>query len=541
MTRRRLAALALLSGAVFAIGVALAGDASAHASVVSSDPANGARLKSAPGTVTITFDEPVGLGTVGYLHVVDTSGKRVETGSAFHPGGAGRTIAARLTSGLGDGTYTESFRVVSADSHPVAGTVRFVVGNGVLSAAPAAGATVDRPLSVTFDVLRWVSFGGFAALGGTWLLLTVWAPGRGEARARRLVWTGWAAAVVGGVAELVLQGPYTAGSGFGDVAKWTLLDSTLHTDYGMYRCVRLVLLGAVALKLGWLLDRPRARFDPLALVLLPAIALTFSATGHAATTSPGWLSISADLLHLTAMSTWIGGLAMLLLAVLPRGEPDELAAVLPVVSRVALASVVVLAVTGTYSAWHGVGTWGALFSTTYGELVVVKVGLFVCIVAVADFGRRTVQRRWANGTERIRRAVAVELVLALAVFAATAVLVSEPRGREALAVSHEHPRAASSPLGNGRSVTVTVDPGTHGTVTVSVELEDGPKVQRITGTAYLPSKQLGPIPIGLTANGTNIYGASGIELPSAGSWDFRLVVTTSEFDATTVDVIVRLY
>jgi copper transport protein len=241
------------------------------------------------------------------------------------------------------------------------------------------------------------------------------------------------------------------------------------------------------------------------------------------------------------MATWIGALALLVIAVLPRQEPDELSAVLPVVSVVNLSAVVVMAGTGTYSAWHGIGAWDAVFTTTYGRLVALKVLLFLGIVAVANLARRTVRKRWVNGTELVRRSVLVELVLALCVFAATAVLVSEPRGREALASAHAKARSGSAELGNGRSVTVTVDPGVHGTVTASVELSEGPTPLSVTGTASLESKQLGPIPLGLTANGTNIYGASGIALPSAGRWDFQLVVTTSKFDATTVDVTVRLY
>jgi copper transport protein len=541
VTRRRLATLAALVGVLFGIGLALAGDASAHASVVATEPVNGARLKAVPPSVTITFDEPVGIGSVGYLHVVDTSGKRVEVGKAFHPSGDGRRIAVKLRSGLGDGTYTESFRIISADSHPVAGTVRFVVGNGVLSSAPAPGATVDRAVSVTYDVVRWVSFAGLAGLGGSWLLLTVWGAGRTDRRARRLVWAGWAAATFGCAAELVLQGPYTAGDGFGDLADWSLLDTTLHTDYGTYHCARFVLLGVTALLLAWLLEREPRRGDAAALVLVPAIAVTFSAVGHAATTAPTWLSIADDMVHLTAMATWIGGLALVIGAVLPRDEPDELASVLPVVSTVALSSVVVIAATGTYSAWHGVGTWGALFTTRYGQLVVVKVALFLGVVAVANFARRAVQARWRTGTELIRRSVVVEFSVALLVFAATAVLVSEPRGREALAIAHQRPRSGSAQLGDGRSVGVTVDPGTHGTVTVSVQLSDGPKPQQVSGTASLPSRQLGPIPLGLTANGTNIYGVSGLSLPAAGTWDFQLVVTMSQFAATTVDVTVHLY
>jgi copper transport protein len=564
--RRRLLALSLLLGGLFGVGIAVATSASAHATVVSSDPVNGARLAAAPKSVTITFDESVGLGSGGYLHVVDSTGKRVDTGSATHPGGDGRKVSVALKAGLGDGTFTESFRIVSADSHPVAGTVRFVVGNGVLSAAPIGSASVDHTVSGLFDVTRWASFAGFAVLGGGWLLLTVWPQGRDERRARRLVWSGWGLATIGAVVELLLQGPYAAGTGLGDLGNRTLIDATLHSDYGHYHSIRLLLLGAVALLLGWAFSRERSRLEHAAWPLMAGVALTFSATGHAATTSPAALSIAADAVHITSMAAWMGGLAMLLVAVLPRRDPDELAAVLPAVSRVSFTAVVLMAATGTYAAWRGVGTWGAVFSTTYGLIVAFKVLLFLVIVAVATVSRRVVQQRWAPmrvayamsdtevsapvdapdvpvevSTGRIRKAVLAEVLVAFVVLGATSMLVAQPRGKEALAVDHQRPVSASSSLGSGRTATVTIDPGTHGTITADVEIHGGAQPTSVTGTATLPSKQLGPIPLGLRPTGTDQYGASGVQLPSAGDWVIELVVSTSEFDATTTDIHLHLY
>jgi copper transport protein len=560
--RRAVVALLLLVGALLGAGVVFAASADAHASLVASDPINGSRLKTAPTTVTITFDEPVGLGSIGYLHVVDTNGKRVDGGGAFHPNGDGRKVAQKLKAGLGDGTYIESFRVISADSHPVAGTVRFVVGNGILSTSVAGGSTVNRAVSVAFDVTRWLSYAGIAVLGGAWLLLTVWPRGRDDARARRLVWGGLGAATVGGALELLLQGPYTAGTTLGDLANWSLLDNTLHTDYGRYHSLRLLLLGVAAMYFAWTLQRARSRVDLIAAPLGIGLAVTFSAAGHAATTSPEWLSTSVDVLHVCAMAAWIGALVMLVGAVLPAGDPDEAAEVLPIVSRVALGAVLTIAATGTYAAWRGIGTWSAVFGTTYGLLVVTKVLLLLALVALGYVSRQVVQGRWSKvpvayamsdtdvevepvprrvNAERIRRSVLVEIVLAFTVFAVAGVLVSEPRGKEALAIEHQKPVTNSAALGGGRSVTVTVDPGTHGTVAISVELSAGSRPQRLTGTASLPSKQLGPIPLGLTANGTNIYGASGVQLPASGKWVIALVVTTAEFSATTVDVTVHLY
>ncbi len=494
--------LVMLLAALFAGALLAAAPASAHASVVASSPADGSRLQTVPSTVSIDFDEQIGLGAVGYLHVTNQGGERVESGTAFHPSGDGTRVAVRLKPGLPDGTYVESYRVLSDDSHPVAGVVRFVVGSGALAptAAGTPGATVDHTVSVSLDAARWLSYAGFAVLGGAWLLLTVWPHGRGDRRARRIVWAGWAATVLGAVVELLLQGAYTAGGGLGDAVRPALVDATLHTDYGQYHCVRLMLLGLLALLLGRALrpGRVRTGVENVAWPAAVAIAFTFSATGHARTTDPSWLSLAADTAHLSAMAVWVGGLVILIGAVLPRREAVETGAVLPVFSRAGFTAVIVLAVTGTYAAWRGVGSWRAFVSTEYGLLVLLKIVLFVGIVALGNVSRRSVQRRYGisrpgrpvvahamttgagladwegdrdgdgdgdeDGTtepvemERLRRSVLVEIALAVGILAATAVLVGQPRGSEALAAHERAPAGASIALGNGRSAAVAVDP-----------------------------------------------------------------------------------
>ena len=255
---RRITALAAALVGVLAGLVLYAAPASAHATLVTSTPGDGARLKSAPASVSITFDEPV---SISYFHVIDPSGDRVEAGTPTHPGGDGTKIAVNLRPGLGDGTYVESWRVISADSHPVAGTVRFVVGNGPLAASTVDVSTVNRLTSVVFDAVRWVSYAGLALLGGVWLLLTVWPAGRVERRARRLVWLGWAALTAGTAAELLVQGPYAAGQGLGGLFNASSLNTTLHGTYGQYHSARLLLLGLLALVLGRALAAARRRVE----------------------------------------------------------------------------------------------------------------------------------------------------------------------------------------------------------------------------------------------------------------------------------------
>ena len=111
--------------------------ASAHATLEATTPERGARLARAPAQVSFRFDESVE-ASFGALRVFDAEGRQVQTGAAFHPGGRGSEVAVRLRPGLGDGSYTATYRVISADGHPVSSGFVFAVGD----AAPG-GKSVD--------------------------------------------------------------------------------------------------------------------------------------------------------------------------------------------------------------------------------------------------------------------------------------------------------------------------------------------------------------------------------------------------------------
>ncbi|MBV9593039.1 MAG: copper resistance protein CopC/CopD [Actinobacteria bacterium] len=573
----RLVAVAIGLFALLGLGLAFAPAASAHATVVGSTPVDGSRLSAAPSSVTIDFDEAVTIGgRIGYLHVVDQAGRRVDTGATTHPGGDASKITVALRGGLGDSTYTASFRIVSADSHPVAGAVRFLVGNGSFAAVSSSGPSATNGVtSKTYDVIRWVSFAGLALLGGAWLMFSVWPAGRDDRRARRLVWSGWGLTVFGSVAELLVQGPYAAGSGLGTIGQWALLDATLHTTFGLAHTLRLIALGVVAVVLSSLLRtiwRSRGHLEEVGALLVLGVALSFAASGHAASEHPEWLAVTSDTVHLIAMTAWIGGLAYLLVAVLPRRESEELGYALPVFSVVAYASVAALAITGTYQAWLGVGSWRALVLTTYGQLVLVKIGLFLALLGLGNASRLAVQRRWGSVSRRVpvayamtdefddpdpdaefepvieagpeftrlRRVVLVEVALAAVVLGVTGVLVAQPPGAAALISIDSRPQTMHAALGNGRTATITLSSARHGELSVDVTLSSGPAPQSISATAALPAKQLGPVAIPLKASGRS-YSASAVLFPAAGRWVITLTVRTSQFDSTVAAVKVSLH
>jgi copper transport protein len=590
---RRLLSLAGLGFALLVALLMAAPQASAHAVVVSSDPADGARLAKAPAEVTIRFDESVGVD-LGYLRVVDTAGRRVDTGTATHPGGDGSVVAVSLKSGLGDGSYLASYRVVSADSHPVAGSIRFVVGNGPLGldSGPSGTTPVDATVATVLAVSHWLSFAGVSLVGGSWLIFSIWPSGQRRRSVRRAIWTGWTFAVLGVLGEFLMQGPYAAGSSLSTATHGQLLDATLHVNSGQLLSLRMVLLGVLGMVLTALFlpdERRRPSWGPEAAAIVGVgIVVTYSATGHAQSANPRWLAVLVDALHLTAMIIWLGGLAILVVAAFvgrrraastddasaetaegvyaetnegaetaeaeaaesatDTDEPDpdavELAAGLPIFSRIALLCVATLAVTGTIQAWREVGTIDAITTTLYGRLVVIKVLLLAVLIGLGYLSRRIVQRRdWARSggpLRRMRRTLLIEVAVGAIVLGVSGVLIAQPPGRVALAAERAKPVASTVAITAGATARVQLSPGVHGSVQIEIELGGNVTPTQISATASLPAKQLGPIAISLQSAGPKIYTSSGVLLPSAGDWQIAVTVQTSEFDSTTALAMVHL-
>lgn len=568
---RRAARVVAAVLAVFAALLGTAGPSSAHAVLVGSDPRDGANLSTAPTQVSVTFDEAVGLRP-GYLRVIDGTGRRVDTGAAFHPAGHDDMVTVHLRTGLGEAAYLASYRVVSADSHPISGAVRFTVGAAAPVAARPGGNTTDPVVSAVFDVARSVTFLGLALLGGAWLLaLGRWrrrGPGVGPNPAGdpsagwRTVGAGAIFALVGLGAEFALQGPYSAGDHVTAALHPALLGDTLSLPFGRWHVAAIVLtaaLGGAVLRLR----RRRPDLSPglavLAAVAWVAVLTAVAESGHAGVRSPVWLGLPVTVVHLLAVCTWIGGLAVLATVVLPtagRASHDGAAqSVLPVFSRVAMVCVAALAGTGTYQAWQEVGSWSALFGTTYGELVLTKIELFAVLVALGALARSRVaawpgvtgdggDRAGANAAaaKQLRTGVLLELAIAVAVLGVSGVLVAEPPGRDTATASPPSTSGVvTAQLSATRSVTVHVSPPRHGPVTIDVTVSVGPPVQRLTVAAAQNTAGVGPLPVTVhQATAAGVYLSAPVELPVAGDWQFTITVQTSVFDIATATPTVRL-
>ncbi|MFG2355101.1 copper resistance protein CopC [Streptomyces sp. NPDC048521] len=396
----RLRTLVLLFLAVTGALLAGAGPASAHAALTGSDPAQGVVVPKAPTQVSLTFSEKVAMSGDS-LRVLDPQGRPVQQGEPADV--SGTTYSVRLRSGLGKGTYTVTYQVVSADSHPVSGAYTFSVGapsQTVVSASgPAAGGGVVGAL---YAFGRYLSYGGFIVLaGGAAFVLACWQRGAGVRALQRLVVGGWLALTAATLWLLLLRGSYTTSGKLADVFDLDLLGQVLQTKTGAALVSRLLLLAAAALFVAVLFGTYNRREEGeekrdltfgLAIggvVVAAGLASSWAMAEHASVGLQAGIAMPVDVVHLLAVAAWLGGLTALLVALYraPAETPVEAAAVRRF-SRLAFGSVVTLAATGIYQSWRQLGSWSAFTETGYGQLLLIKIALVALLVGIASVSRR---------------------------------------------------------------------------------------------------------------------------------------------------------
>ena len=541
------AALTALVAILAALAVVPA--AGAHAQLIATTPANDAVVDAAPAEVGLRFSEPVE-AAFGAVRVYDARATRVDDGDVDRP--SSREVRAGIGHRLGRGTYTVTWRVVSADGHPVSGAFVFHVDKPGANPAGVAAEVLEggTPGSVTvsFSLIRALDFLLLLLVGGGTLMLVVGlAQASRETRRRLSLLLAGAAVALAAVAlaGIVLQGAAAGGFGVGDAMSWDVVSAVLGTRFGEVWAAQaaLALVAAALLFAG---DR-LGRLVWLALVPAGLLLLAPSASGHASVS--GRIALVADVAHVTAAAVWVGGLAALVLALLWAGSQRwELAVTaVPRFSLLAVGAVSVLLISGTTSGYLEVRALRGLWETTYGQLLLVKVGLVLPLLALGLYNNRRAVPRLraglASAAERTRflRTAGVELALMVAIVSVTAVLVSEPPARAE--VAPRGPYATTAPLGE-LELNLVVDPAAAGANQIHLYLTDRSgqptNVDEASVSATLASREIGPIRLAAHPAGPGHFAVHGAQLALAGDWQLRVETRSGEFDAATATVSVPI-
>jgi copper transport protein len=529
--------------ATFALLLGPASPASAHAVLVSSSPVTDAVLPSAPTEVVLTFSEDV-RKVPDKIRVIGPDGARVDRGE---PTFAGAVVTIPVDPSGPRGSYLVSYRVISADSHPVAGGYTYSVGAPSDPPTDTRNETVDPVVTAAVAVGKYLGYAGLVLLVGPVLVLSLLWPRRLDRRGpARLVWTGFGLVTAATVIGLWLQVPYTTGSGLFSISRSALGD-VLASTFGAILLVRLGILAAAAILLRPLLAGRTGRADYILLAVLGVAGVgTWPLAGHPAASPVPAVSVLVDAVHLGSMAVWLGGLVMLVGFLLRQANERELGAILPIWSRWAAVAVSALLLAGIVQALIEVATPSALIDTTYGRLIIAKVVLFGLVITVAAYSRRLVRRRIASERPgRMRRAVWTELGITALVLAVSAVLVQTTPARTvqtsgATGAAGLYSTTLTSSL---FSLQVEVDPAATGSNSIHLfayTADNKPQpVVEWKGTAALPAKGVEPIEIPLLPL-TDNHATGEISLPTPGDWQLSFTVRISDIDQATVTATVPI-
>jgi len=265
-----------------------------------------------------------------------------------------------------------------------------------------------------------------------------------------------------------------------------------------------------------------------ALFVVGALAIgmlgVVAAGGHAISGDSLVVGFVATVVHLAAMSIWLGGLAVVLVA--PR--PGEFWSTVRRFSPWALGSVVALAVTGTVNAWRQLGSIDDLTDSSYGRWLVIKLVLVVLVVGVAAFSRRVVQTRGDDASVIVRRSVGVEIAGVALILGATAGLVNSPPPTDAPEIV-----SVSAVVGD-RVAQVELEPAVTGGTEMHVYVTSPSgaldSADEITVTAGLPDQDIPPFEVEVFPAGLNHVVSTDVNLPVAGLWTFEVTARYGEFD-----------
>jgi copper transport protein len=510
------------------LGLALtAGRAEAHAVLLASEPADRAVLATAPAEIRLQFDEPV---QPIVLRMLDGEGRVVATGA----GPAAMDLRLTLPPGLAAGPYVVSYRVTSADSHPVGGSILFAVGAEPEGWRAAGGDGAAEFWTKPSILVRAVDDAArLIAVGGALFLLLIARDRASMLSLRPLLLGAALVAIMTSGLGIGMQGGALAGG------MASLLDSDVwRLGAGGPRGIASG-IGAAGLALVMVGLRPNGRWRQPALGLGVVLALLpFPLVGHAAVAATRWIAWPAMLAHVALAAFWIGAFLPLLRA-LDHAPPMSASGAVRRFSTLAIVAVPLLILAGTVLALLRIDRPMALIESTYGQLLAAKLFLVAVLLALAAGNRWYLTPRLMAGelaaVRGLRATIRIEVLLA-----ALVLVVSAWLGRTAPPASAPAPVILSATERMGRTASVRVSPAQAGRNAVEILLRDQaghPIATRSVALLFaLPSAGIEPIERDAAPAGEGRWRHVGPELAITGRWRLAVVALVDDFDQAVFEV-----
>jgi copper transport protein len=520
----------LTFAAALLFGLAEATGAFAHASLLRSEPADGAILEQPPPTLRLTFNEPV---APLVLRLIAPGGEMIAPTVA-----AKNAVVTVSLPALGRGTHNLSWRVISADGHPVGGALSFSVG--APSAPPPVSANSNPDVAVALWFAKLLIYAGLLiGIGSTffraWLDGSEPAPANGVV-ARVLLWP-LIAGLSATVLSVGLQGLDALAMPLSGYLQGDAWRTGLETAYGLT-----AITAAIAILLAIIGEKVRQRtlrrvFATSALI---GAGLALSLSGHAGTVEPRILTRAAIFAHAVCVGFWVGAFIPLLAGSGPAGKHAlrQFTLLIPY-------ALAVLIVAGSTLAWVQLDRLDALWTTQYGIVLSAKLAAVAALLALGAANRFVLVPRYeANMAPAARhplaRSIGSELVLALAIFALIALWRFTPPPRALAAAEH-----VSAHFHGDRAMTqIEMEPKRGRGLDVDVQVLDHEmrplQAQELTLVLVDPAGRIEPIRRRASDSGDGIWHIENLTVPIAGIWRLRIDVLINDFEKETVEDRVEL-
>lgn len=510
---------AAMVATAFAVALAGARPAHAHAELDDSVPRAGAVLEAAPAEVVLDFDEALVPG-LSYAGLFDPDGAPVALGNPIDtPDRTQFVVPLRDPASLGAGAYVVAYRVTAVDGHVHHASFAFQVGTRTTDQVAA----VER-LRVVTDVddagWQWLA-GVLRALGLVALALVVAAiavPFLVPAPTPRTRTVGSvAAAVAAAVAVLGIgaQGGLSGSGGAGAFVDGDRWSAVLDTRLGALLVARAALALAALSLFAAVRSSPGRAWRWSGALVGVGLVLTHSLAGHAALGRLAAAGVVLDAVHLGVALVWLGGLALMVLdrALYSGGRLATLWA------KGTFGAAAMVVVTGVLQVWRIVERPGSLLDTAYGRTVLGKTVLVALILLLMAMGRSAYRRL---GLSAVRSFLAVETALALLLVGVSAGLIGAAPNERPTAV----PVTVSATV-DGVTVTFTLTPAAVGSNDVHLVVSRPAAFEPTRAARAVldnPGRGLTSLVIPLSPDGPDHYSAYAVQIPSGGAWDVRIEV-----------------
>ncbi|VIO74440.1 copper resistance CopC/CopD family protein [Bradyrhizobium ivorense] len=507
--------------AALLVALCLATAAHAHAVLIAAEPADGSVLAEAPKMLVLRFNEAVAPTAVSLL---DAAGRPRDVAIRA----VDQSVLVSLPADLPRGTQAISYRVVSQDGHPVAGSLLFSIGTVTGAVAPSGGGVLHAPIWLARLALY---FGLLAGVGG--VFFAAWIS-HGPAGERLIMWA-LKIGLVGAIASLGLQGVDLLNLPLTGILTWAAWATAINTS--LFPALLLAIAAMLIAAIAWRSPSIGASWRRTAIAMI-CVGLSFAVSGHAATASPQWLTRTALFIHGLGLAYWMGALAPL--AVLAWQRKDSLLRVLRNFSTLAVPIVALIAVSGLVLAIVQLESFGALLSTRYGNILLLKLVLVSLLLVFAALNRLVFTpaiAREFHRTRPLQRSIALEFVLMIAILSLVALWRFTPPPR-ALAMSSDVPLAVHIHT-DAAMFQVLITPGKVGQNDFVLQLMNGDASPFATKeaalTLSLPERGIEPMERSATLGPDGYWHVNKVPLPFPGRWHMQVGALVSDFKKVTLE------